>query len=112
MIWAFNYLCHGFSTGWEEGFSNDWRNNENETTMIYSIDKVAQLIGAKRVGKGHDNVIAFLLTDSRSLCFPEETLFFALRSARSDGHLYIKELYDRGVRNFVVENVPTDNEEN
>jgi alanine racemase len=50
--------------------------------------------------------IAFLLTDSRSLCFPEETLFFALKTAKGDGHKYIHELYSRGVRNFVVHNVP------
>ena len=50
--------------------------------------------------------ISFVLTDSRSLCFPEETLFFALRSKRNDGHHYIPELYRRGVRCFVVEAVP------
>ena len=43
------------------------------------------------------------MTDSRSLCFPEETLFFALRSSRNDGHRYIDDLYRRGVRNFVVD---------
>jgi len=47
-----------------------------------------------------------VLTDSRSLCFPEETLFFAIKSERNDGHNYILELYRRGVRNFVVETVP------
>ena len=47
-----------------------------------------------------------MLIDSRSLCFPEETLFFALRSERNDGHRYIPELYHRGVRSFVVEQLP------
>jgi len=75
--------------------------------MEYSIEKVATLLGARRIGKVDAN-IGWLLTDSRSLCFPEETLFFALRSERNDGHKYIPELYRRGVRNFVVENVPQD----
>ena len=44
-----------------------------------------------------------MLTDSRSLSFPEETLFFALKTQRNDGHKYIDDLYRRGVRNFVVE---------
>ena len=70
--------------------------------MKYSIEKVATLIGARRIGEA-DAQIGWLLTDSRSLCFPEETLFFALRSARNDGHRYISDLYRRGVRNFVVE---------
>ena len=70
--------------------------------MKYSIEKVATLIGARRIGEAEAQ-ISWLLTDSRSLCFPEETLFFALRSGRNDGHKYIPELYRRGVRNFVVE---------
>ena len=70
--------------------------------MKYSIIKIATLIGARRVGDT-DAQIGWLLTDSRSLCFPEETLFFALKSARNDGHKYISDLYRRGVRNFVVE---------
>ncbi len=73
--------------------------------MTYTIERVATLIGAQRLGNAQAH-ISFVLTDSRSLCFPEETLFFALRSKRNDGHHYIPELYRRGVRCFVVEAVP------
>ena len=73
--------------------------------MTYSIEKIATLIGAHRYGMKETN-IGFLLTDSRSLSFPEETLFFALQSERNDGHKYIGELYNRGVRSFVVEHLP------
>ena len=73
--------------------------------MNYTIEKVTTLIGARRYGDTDAN-ISFVLTDSRSLCFPEETLFFALKTERNDGHNYIPELYARGVRNFVVEVVP------
>ncbi|UKK51458.1 bifunctional UDP-N-acetylmuramoyl-tripeptide:D-alanyl-D-alanine ligase/alanine racemase [Prevotella sp. E13-17] len=79
--------------------------------MTYTIEKVATLIGARRYGES-DTTIGWLLTDSRSLCFPEQTLFFALRTKRNDGHKYIDELYRRGVRSFVVEQVPTDREAN
>ena len=75
--------------------------------MTYTIEKVATLIGARRYGE-KDATIGWLLTDSRSLCFPEQTLFFALRTKRNDGHKYISELYRRGVRSFVVEQVPED----
>ena len=60
--------------------------------MKYSIEKITTLIGARRIGEA-DAQIGWLLTDSRSLCFPEETLFFALKSARNDGHKYIEDLY-------------------
>ena len=73
--------------------------------MIYSIEKVTSLLGAHRYGNAA-TTISFLLTDSRSLSFPEETLFFALKSERNDGHRYLKDLYKRGVRNFVVEQLP------
>ena len=73
--------------------------------MKYSIEKVTTLIGARRYGNSEGQV-SWLLTDSRSLCFPEETLFFALKTQRNDGHRYIQDLYNRGVRQFVVEQVP------
>lgn len=76
--------------------------------MKYSIEKVAALIGARRIGGSDGSIIAWLLTDSRSLCFPEETLFFALKTQRNDGHKYIDELHNRGVRNFVVEDLPSE----
>lgn len=73
--------------------------------MEYTIEKITTLIGARRLGTA-EATICWLLTDSRSLCFPESTLFFALRSERNDGHKYIPELYNRGVRNFVVSSTP------
>jgi len=73
--------------------------------MTYSIEKVATLIGARRYGEAETSV-GWLLTDSRSLRFPEQTLFFALHTQRNDGHKYIPELYRRGVRSFVVETPP------
>ena len=75
--------------------------------MTYTIEKVTTLIGARRYG-GADTKVGFILTDSRSLCFPEETLFFALKTSRDNGMRYIPDLYRRGVRSFVVEQVPAD----
>lgn len=73
--------------------------------MHYTIDNITALIGARRFGNAEAS-IDWLLTDSRSLAFPETTLFFAIRTKMGDGHHYIPELYRRGVRNFVVGNVP------
>lgn len=49
-----------------------------------------------------DSEILHLLTDSRTLSVPSSTMFFALRTVSGDGHRYIRDLYDRGVRYFVV----------
>lgn len=73
--------------------------------MSNTIEEIVSIIGAKRIGNSPSRV-DWLLTDSRSLCFPEETLFFALKTKRNDGHKYIPDLYGRGVRNFVVSELP------
>ncbi|MEG1187395.1 MAG: bifunctional UDP-N-acetylmuramoyl-tripeptide:D-alanyl-D-alanine ligase/alanine racemase [Bacteroidales bacterium] len=69
--------------------------------MNYSISEVASIIHAQTVSL-HPADICALLTDSRSLTFPEESLFFALISNKNNGHKYIPFLYRKGVRNFVV----------
>lgn len=73
--------------------------------MSSNIEEIASIMGATRVGTTPAHV-DWILTDSRSLCFPEETLFFALKTKRNDGHKYIYDLYTRGVRNFVVSDLP------
>ena len=75
--------------------------------MSSSIENIEKVLGAKRFGD-RSAQIDWILTDSRSLCFPEETLFFALKTKRNDGHKYLPELYERGVRNFVVGELPAD----
>ena len=77
--------------------------------MHYTIENITALIGARRFGSNATE-IDWLLTDSRSLAFPETTLFFALRTKLGDGHRYIADLYRRGVRNFVVGQVPEERE--
>lgn len=65
------------------------------------LSKIAQIIGAET--NNITNVeIDWLLTDSRSLSFPAESLFFAIRTHRNDGHKYISELYQQNLRYFVV----------
>lgn len=73
--------------------------------MTYQIEALAEALGAARHGFAQAQ-ISWLLTDSRSLCFPHQTLFFALVTKRGDGHRYIQELYERGVRNFCVSRLP------
>jgi alanine racemase len=75
--------------------------------MEYSIKEVAAILGA-RADKLRDAIISVLLTDSRRLSFPEQSLFFALKTKTNDGHKYIKELYKLRVRNFVVNTLPPD----
>jgi alanine racemase len=70
--------------------------------LTYSILDIANIVHAKH-GNLLDNDIEFLLIDSRKLIYPEKSIFFALSSNRKDGHEFITELYEKGVRNFVVQ---------
>ena len=71
--------------------------------MQYTIEQIAGILKAEYIAASPTDTVSRLLTDSRSLTFPEETLFFAIRTKHGDGHKYIPTLHDRGVRNFVVE---------
>jgi alanine racemase len=71
------------------------------TAKLYTIESVASLTGGVCYGK-ENLFIKTLSIDSRSLQLHGETLFFALVGERHDGHLYIKDLYQKGVRAFVV----------
>ena len=44
-----------------------------------------------------------LLTDSRKLAIAHDTIFFAIKGQRQDGHNFIRSLYGKGVRWFIIE---------
>ncbi|MEM6964244.1 MAG: bifunctional UDP-N-acetylmuramoyl-tripeptide:D-alanyl-D-alanine ligase/alanine racemase [Bacteroidota bacterium] len=71
---------------------------------MYLIQEIAQITqGTFLRKKNFPASIEYLLFDSRLLHFPKTTLFFAIRGERRDGHDFIKILYQKGVRNFIVE---------
>ncbi len=70
---------------------------------MYSLLEIAHITNAKLIGIDKSNDWQ-LLTDSRNLTLAENTLFFALKTNNNNGHLYIKELAEKGVKAFVVNN--------
>ena len=76
---------------------------KNRLNMRYSIEKISEIIEGKAYLANPSCEIGALLTDSRSLGSPAETLFFAISTSDGDGHNYVSQLYEHGVRNFVVE---------
>ena len=73
---------------------------------MYAFSNIVEIVGGQWQGCQEDRQIQDLLTDSRQLVTPGQTLFFALTSNRNDGHKYIEELYRNGVRCFVVSVIP------
>jgi UDP-N-acetylmuramyl pentapeptide synthase len=75
--------------------------------MNYTITTISSVIKGTLSGNGDKNsVIKNLLIDSRNLSTAETSLFFAIVGERHDGHAYLKDLYEKGVRNFVVSVLP------
>lgn len=69
----------------------------------YSAHRIAEIINGEIIPPASANhEISHLLIDSRKLISPENSVFFALVGERNDGHKFLQELYDSGVRTFVV----------
>jgi alanine racemase len=71
----------------------------------WTLEKVASLIDGRIHGR---STLPFtnLSIDSRTLASSQETLFVALTGEQHDGHSYIGELYQRGIRSFLVSALP------
>ncbi|OFY64206.1 MAG: hypothetical protein A3H98_12550 [Bacteroidetes bacterium RIFCSPLOWO2_02_FULL_36_8] len=64
---------------------------------------IAKIVGGVLQPAKSTISIEHLLTDSRKLLFPEQSLFFAIRGLRHNGHEFLSELYKKNCRNWVVE---------
>lgn len=72
--------------------------------MGYTIEQIHKAIKSDFVQReGGTSWIEHLLIDSRKVVYPETSLFFAIKSERNDGHKYLQDLYDAGVRNFMID---------
>jgi alanine racemase len=75
--------------------------------MEYTIASIAQIISGQLIQTGNQNpVIRNLVIDSRKTVIPDTSLFFALITTRNNGHKYLLELHEKGLRNFVVSEMP------
>lgn len=74
---------------------------------MYTITEAASILKGTLVLNENDNqTFRYLLTDSRQIGVAGESLFFAIKGDRHDGHLYINDLIRKGVKNFVVSDIP------
>lgn len=77
--------------------------------MSLSASQITKILNGTLSGS-HDRELRHLLIDSRKVSHAESSLFFALKGERNDGHRYIPELYEKGVRAFVVSDPVSDTE--
>ena len=74
--------------------------------MILSIKNIVPILHAQWVGHHPNTLIENIAIDSRSLQNGAQTLFFAIVGPNHDAHIYLEELLEKGVRNFVVTHIP------
>ncbi len=71
--------------------------------LNYNIKTITKVVkGELFIGFSSNEVIKDVMIDSRKLITTESVLFIALKTKRNDGHRYIDELYNKGIRNFLV----------
>ncbi|NNT71259.1 bifunctional UDP-N-acetylmuramoyl-tripeptide:D-alanyl-D-alanine ligase/alanine racemase [Flavobacterium sp. IMCC34852] len=74
--------------------------------MTQTLRNIIPIIKANWIGQNDVAVIDAISIDSRSLQNGENTLFFAISGPNNDGHSYIEELIEKGVKHFVVTHIP------
>ena len=69
--------------------------------MNWSLKEIVQLVGSN--SKVEELQITHVSIDSRNVNLGNNTLFVAIVGERNDGHKFISELYQKGVRAFLVQ---------
>ena len=69
--------------------------------LVYTVSDIVSILHADSAVV-NDHEVEHLLLDSRKAYLPSTSLFVALVSARRNGHDFIGELYERGVRSFII----------
>ncbi len=78
--------------------------------LEYSLYEINKLVKGKLIGDGA-NRFQNILTDSRQLFSSAQPLFLAIAGERRNGHIYIQDLYNKGVRCFIISEEPKNPEE-
>ncbi|HSV09392.1 MAG TPA: bifunctional UDP-N-acetylmuramoyl-tripeptide:D-alanyl-D-alanine ligase/alanine racemase [Hanamia sp.] len=73
-------------------------------SIHYTINEIAGICNGKWLNKNLSVAQpAYLSLDSRKISFPESTVFFAIRNQHQNANLFVENLYEKGVRNFVTD---------
>lgn len=67
--------------------------------MPYPISTIATILN---LSIKNESKVEHLVIDSRKIVHPKTSLFFALTTKRQDGHTFIQDVYNAGVKFFVV----------
>jgi len=70
---------------------------------VYTITEIASAINAQKTSNLEQIANFLLLTDSRNLTNVDDTIFIALKTKYNNGHRFIPELIEKGVKFFIID---------
>ncbi|MDZ4823697.1 MAG: bifunctional UDP-N-acetylmuramoyl-tripeptide:D-alanyl-D-alanine ligase/alanine racemase [Flavobacteriales bacterium] len=70
---------------------------------MYSSEAIEKIIPGEVVLRGKASLVQRVLLDSRKISQPKDSIFIAIKGERHDSHRYLKDVYDAGVRTFIIE---------
>ncbi len=71
---------------------------------MYDINEIARLCNGQLLQENNEALpIHLLLTDSRKIYAPQQSLFIALVTKSRNAHQFINEVYKKGVRSFLIQ---------
>lgn len=71
----------------------------------YSLHQIAQCVYAQDLFQGiyENNPIHYIAYDTRTISHARETIFIALKTKNRDGHDFIRDAIEKGIKNFIVD---------
>ena len=73
--------------------------------VSYSLSELSHIIHARIEGDSQQRVENIWI-DSRHIVRSKNGIFFALKGSQLDGHNFIRSAYNKGIRSFVVREIP------
>jgi Alr-MurF fusion protein len=70
------------------------------------FSQLEDITQGQTLGFYKDLPVSALVIDSRKAVNINDALFFAIKGDRHDGHQYIMDLYEQGIRQFILEENP------
>lgn len=69
----------------------------------YSIQEIATIVKGQLINDKSSSNISYVGLDSRRILHPYSTVFIAMSGNHKDGHEYVKDAYQKGIRHFIVQ---------
>ena len=73
--------------------------------MNYTISQIDQIVNALSVQGHSESSIQSVYIDTRQITIPDNALFVAIETAKNDGHKFIGDAYNKGIRHFLVHSI-------